>query len=194
MQYQTKKKLTIMIIAFLQGLGDMNILTMFYYYKELLLLPVITLQVVQCCMIMPWIFKPVFGYLTDNFPIFGYRRKSYLLIIVLFEAAFYFYLATMPMQLPVVLFLNMVTVICIVFKNILAEGMVVELTHEVQKKSLATKKFIASKGSSNQRASVKSSSFTRMPKPSNPRPKPRVSVVTPLKASIEGTLKWMGQK
>ena len=135
-----------MIIAFLQGLGDMNILTMFYYYKELLLLPVVTLQVVQCFMIVPWIFKPVLGYITDNFPVFGYRRKSYLLIIVLVEAAFYFYLATIPMNLLLVLFLNFVTIICIVFKNIIAEGMVVELTHEVQKKSLATKKFISSKG------------------------------------------------
>jgi hypothetical protein len=149
MQLQTKKKLTIMIIAFLQGLGDMNLLTMFYYYKELLLLPVITLQVVQCCMIIPWIFKPVFGFFTDNYPLFGYRRKSYLMIIVVVESLFYFYLATIPMNLALVFFLNIMTIICIVFKNILGEGMVVELTHEVQKKSLATKKFIASKGSSN---------------------------------------------
>ena len=148
MELQTNIKVTIMIIAFLQGLGDMNILTMFYYYKELLLLPVITLQIVQCCMVIPWIFKPVFGFITDNFPIYGYRRKSYLLIIVVVEVFFYLYLATIPMKLPLVLFLNMVTIICIVFKNILAEGMVVELTHEVQQKSMATKKFISSKGRS----------------------------------------------
>lgn len=29
---------------------------------------------------MPWFFKPVFGLMSDNIPLFGYRRKSYLLI------------------------------------------------------------------------------------------------------------------
>ena len=168
-----------MIIAFLQGLGDMNLLTMFYYYKELLLLPVITLQMVQCCMIIPWIFKPVMGYLTDNFPIFGYRRKSYLLIIVVIEAGFYFYLATIPMNLALVLFLNLMTIICIVFKNILGEGMVVELTHEVQEKSLATKKFISSKGTNNKKENAKFSNCKRKPNSKRKNMKMTLKVISP---------------
>lgn len=144
-----KKKMTIMIVAFLQGLGDLNTLVMFYYYSELLLLPVITLQIVQSTMIIPWIFKPVFGFITDNFPIWGYRRKSYLMLICICETLLYLYIATIPLNLIVVFALNLSIIICIVFKNILAEGMVVELTHEAQKTSMAAKKFIKSKGNFN---------------------------------------------
>jgi hypothetical protein len=28
---------------------------------------------------VPWIIKPLWGYISDSFPIFGYRRKSYLI-------------------------------------------------------------------------------------------------------------------
>jgi len=28
----------------------------------------------------PWIMKPVWGIISDSFPIYGYRRKSYLMI------------------------------------------------------------------------------------------------------------------
>ena len=31
-------------------------------------------------MMMPWSFKIIYGLISDNFPIFGSRRKSYLLI------------------------------------------------------------------------------------------------------------------
>ncbi len=28
----------------------------------------------------PWVVKPVYGFLSDTVPIFGYRRRSYLII------------------------------------------------------------------------------------------------------------------
>src|SRR5437868_1081833 len=35
---------------------------------------------------IPWIVKPIYGLLSDFFPIFGYRRKSYLLLLNLLAA------------------------------------------------------------------------------------------------------------
>ena len=28
----------------------------------------------------PWVVKPLYGFLSDTVPIFGYRRRSYLII------------------------------------------------------------------------------------------------------------------
>ena len=149
MKNTTKKKCTIMFVAFLQGLNDLNILTMFYYYKELLLFTVIKLQVIQSLVMLPWLLKPLFGFLSDSYPLAGTRRKSYLIIVCLLEMSMYLYISTIPRSPPLVIMINMVVVLSIVFKNILAEGMVVELTQEVQRASLAAKKFIQSKGDDN---------------------------------------------
>src|SRR5205085_6965477 len=35
---------------------------------------------------LPWVIKPAYGLLSDFFPIFGYRRKSYLLLLNLLAA------------------------------------------------------------------------------------------------------------
>src|SRR5579862_2521146 len=35
---------------------------------------------------LPWMIKPIYGILTDFVPIFGYRRKSYLLLLNLIAA------------------------------------------------------------------------------------------------------------
>jgi hypothetical protein len=30
---------------------------------------------------LPWIVKPLWGIISDSIPLFGYRRKSYLIIL-----------------------------------------------------------------------------------------------------------------
>ena len=145
-----------MFVAFLQGLNDLNILTMFYYYKELLLFTVIKLQIIQSLVMLPWLMKPLFGFLSDNYPLGGTRRKSYLMMVCLIEMSMYLYISTIPHSPPIVIAINMIVVMSIVFKNILAEGMVVELTQEVQRTGQAAKDFIQSKGNGNERERKKS--------------------------------------
>ena len=135
-----------MIIAFLQGLNDFNILIMFYYYKERLNFSVVKLQFIQAMVMIPWLIKPVFGFLSDNFPIAGTRRRSYLMIVCVVEMIIYLLVSFMPAMQTLVMAINMVMISCIVFKNILAEGMVVELTKQAQLEFSATQKFVGSKG------------------------------------------------
>lgn len=150
-----KKKLTIMLIGFLNGLNDLNILLMFYYYKEILLLPIISLQMVQSLMIFPWLLKPVVGFISDNYPIYGSRRKNYITLINLFEFIFFICLSTLPRNIFFVAALNLAIIICIVFCNVIAEALTVELTQEIRKKGIPTKKYINSESNCNQRAKIK---------------------------------------
>lgn len=39
------------------------------------------LQVYKAVAMLPWCFKPVIGVLSDNFPIFGYKKRFYILIV-----------------------------------------------------------------------------------------------------------------
>jgi hypothetical protein len=156
MDLMLKKKITIMLIGFLNGLNDLNILLMFYYYKEILLLPIISLQMVQSLMIFPWLLKPVVGFISDNYPIWGSRRRNYITIINLLEFVFFICLSTLPRNIFLVAALNLSIIVCIVFCNVIAEALTVELTQEIRKKGLPTKKFINSESKSDKRAKTKS--------------------------------------
>merc|ERR1719272_88369 len=52
---------------------------------------------------LPWVMKPLFGYISDVAPIYGYHRKPYLVICGLGSAACYVLTATV-VKTPAVAF------------------------------------------------------------------------------------------
>src|SRR6185437_3090697 len=58
-------------------------------------------------LLVPWVIKPLFGAISDFFPIFGYRRKSYLVLVNFATSAACFWLSTLsdPAQLIIPLFI-----------------------------------------------------------------------------------------
>jgi len=71
------------IVYVVEGIGQARVGIIFqplnYYLKDIGWTPV---QVTAYLAILnfPWIIKPVFGLVSDFIPLFGYRRKSYLII------------------------------------------------------------------------------------------------------------------
>ncbi len=57
---------------------------------------------------VPWIIKPVYGLISDFVPLFGYRRKSYLIIANIAAVAGYFWVTrlTAPSDLALALMLT----------------------------------------------------------------------------------------
>jgi folate/biopterin transporter len=55
-------------------------LSVSYYYKDTLKLTPTQTSALGSMMTLPWTLKPLYGFMSDNFPIFGYRRKSYVLL------------------------------------------------------------------------------------------------------------------
>jgi len=56
---------------------------------------------------LPWVIKPVYGIVSDFVPLFGYRRKSYLLIASTVAAAAYACVARLANPGPIALFLSL---------------------------------------------------------------------------------------
>ena len=71
------------IVYVVEGIGQARVGIIFqplnYYLKDIGWTP---LQVIAYLAILnfPWVIKPVFGLVSDFIPLFGYRRKSYLII------------------------------------------------------------------------------------------------------------------
>ncbi|WP_404787574.1 folate/biopterin family MFS transporter [Altericista sp. CCNU0014] len=70
----------ILVVYFVQGiLGLARLATSFFLKDDLGLTPA-EVAAMMGVVSLPWVIKPIFGFLSDSLPIFGYRRRSYLLI------------------------------------------------------------------------------------------------------------------
>ncbi len=43
---------------------------------------------------LSWFIKPLWGFISDNYPIFGFKRKSYLIIFSIIQIFCWFSMAT----------------------------------------------------------------------------------------------------
>lgn len=72
--------LVIVLVALTQGFTGLSDLALSYLYKDDLKLHPAEVSRINSIVFIPWILKPIYGLISDSFPIFGYRRKPYLFI------------------------------------------------------------------------------------------------------------------
>ncbi|MFH1979147.1 MAG: MFS transporter [Patescibacteria group bacterium] len=70
-------------VYFVQGTSSFSSLSMFYYMKEVLLLGPVGGQIFSGLGQIAWFIKPLWGFISDRIPIFGYRRKSWFGIMAI---------------------------------------------------------------------------------------------------------------
>lgn len=70
--------IVIVLVALTQGFTGLSDLALSYLYKDDLKIEPYTVSKINSFVFIPWILKPIYGLITDSFPIFGYRRKPYL--------------------------------------------------------------------------------------------------------------------
>lgn len=83
----------IMLVYFVQGALGLGRLAIQFFLKDDLGLPPAQLAALTGLFALPWVFKPVYGFLSDGVPIGGYRRKSYLALSGMLGAAAWVYLS-----------------------------------------------------------------------------------------------------
>ena len=70
--------IVIILVALTQGFTGLSDLALSYLYKDDLKIEPATVSKINSIVYIPWILKPIYGLITDSFPICGYRRKPYL--------------------------------------------------------------------------------------------------------------------
>lgn len=73
-----KAQALIAIVYFLQGFGIAG-LAFSLFLKETLHWSMMQMTLMGTITAIPWFLKIVYGVISDNYPLFGYRRKSYLI-------------------------------------------------------------------------------------------------------------------
>src|SRR5438445_4434652 len=69
------------VVYIVEGLGQTGGLIaqpLNYYLKEVHGWSPVVVIAAQTLFFLPWIIKPLYGLISDFIPLFGYRRKSYL--------------------------------------------------------------------------------------------------------------------
>ena len=84
----------IMATYFVQGALGLAALARTYFLKDQLGLSPGEQAALMGITTLPWVIKPVYGFLTDGLPIFGYRRKPYLILAGILGSASWASLAT----------------------------------------------------------------------------------------------------
>lgn len=68
-------------VYFVQGTSGFSGLSIFYYMKEVLKLGPVGGQIFQGLQSLAWFVKPLWGYISDKFKLFGYKRKSWFVLM-----------------------------------------------------------------------------------------------------------------
>ncbi|MBD2203565.1 folate/biopterin family MFS transporter [Calothrix sp. FACHB-1219] len=86
--------IAILTVYFVQGIVGLARLAVSFFLKDELLLSPTQVSALLGIVALPWIIKPVFGFISDGLPIFGYRRRPYLILSGILGAVSWLSLAT----------------------------------------------------------------------------------------------------
>jgi folate/biopterin transporter len=86
--------IAILTVYFVQGILGLSRLAVSFFLKDELLLSPVQVSALLGIVFLPWMIKPVFGFISDGLPIFGYRRRPYLILSGILGTASWMSLAT----------------------------------------------------------------------------------------------------
>ncbi|MEM1425597.1 MAG: folate/biopterin family MFS transporter, partial [Cyanobacteria bacterium P01_H01_bin.130] len=86
--------MAILLVYFVQGILGLSRLAVSFFLKDDLGLSPAEVAALTGIAGIPWMVKPLFGFLSDGLPIFGYRRRPYLILSGLAGSASWVALAT----------------------------------------------------------------------------------------------------
>jgi len=96
------------------------------YLKETLGLSATKVAQIGGIISIPWIIKPVWGFLVDTFPLFGFHTKSYLVVCYSVALAVLFWLGSLSSYTSSVLaFGGVITSICIATSDVVVDRLMV---------------------------------------------------------------------
>lgn len=90
----TPELIAILSVYFVQGILGLARLAVSFFLKDDLGLSPAQVSALMGIVALPWMVKPLFGFLSDGLPLFGYRRRPYLVLSGLLGALAWIALAT----------------------------------------------------------------------------------------------------
>jgi len=116
----------ILCVYFVQGILGLARLAISFFLKDELGLNPAQVAALTGIAIIPWIIKPLFGFLSDAFPLLGYRRRSYLFLSGIVGTMGWLALATVVKQPWSAAGAMLLISVSVAIADVIADSLVVE--------------------------------------------------------------------
>jgi MFS family permease len=117
---------------FNQGINNLASQPLYFYLRENLGLSVPTIMWLGSLSTLPWMVKPVYGWISDSFPLFSYKRKSYIILSCIISVGILFFIGISPiLSLPLLMSLIVLESLGGAFDDVCIDGIMVERGKEL---------------------------------------------------------------
>jgi folate/biopterin transporter len=116
----------ILTVYFVQGILGLARLAVSFFLKDDLGLSPAQVAALTGISAIPWVIKPVFGFISDGLPVFGYRRRPYLILSGFIGAGAWLALATVVHNAWFATVAILFTSLSVAISDVIADSMVVE--------------------------------------------------------------------
>ncbi|MCG9890555.1 MAG: folate/biopterin family MFS transporter [Thermosynechococcaceae cyanobacterium MS004] len=116
----------ILLVYFVQGILGLARLAVSFFLKDELGLTPAEVAALMGVVALPWVIKPLFGFLSDSLPLFGYRRRSYLLLSSVLGSAAWFSLGSFVHSAGAATLVITLSSLAIAVSDVIVDSIVVE--------------------------------------------------------------------
>jgi MFS family permease len=109
------------------GMASLPAITVDFLLKDVLKMTATAAAYFSAATILGWAIKPLWGIISDTLPIFGYRRKSYLILTAVLAAFIWFYLGQIDnYTVKTLLTLFIISSLAYAFMDVVCDALMVE--------------------------------------------------------------------
>ena len=118
--------LLIPFVYFIAGATSLAGVASTFYFKDDLHLSIAQVQILASIGIIPWSTKPLYGILSDRVPVYGFRRKPYLIFAGFLGSSGYLMMAWFVHGFRGVLIATLLSAIGFALADVIVDGIVAE--------------------------------------------------------------------
>ncbi|HEY9698187.1 MAG TPA: folate/biopterin family MFS transporter [Trichocoleus sp.] len=118
--------IAILMVYFVQGILGLARLAVSFFLKDDLGLTPAQVSALMGVAALPWMIKPLFGFISDGLPVFGYRRRPYLILSGLLGMTAWLMLATIVHTAWAATAAIALSSLSVAFSDVIVDSLVVE--------------------------------------------------------------------
>jgi folate/biopterin transporter len=122
----TPELLAILLVYAVQGILGISRLAVSFFLKDELALSPAEVAAMMGIAALPWTIKPLFGFMSDGLPIFGYRRRPYLILSGLVGVSAWVCLATVVHTAAAATLAIVITSLSVAVSDVIVDSLIVE--------------------------------------------------------------------
>ncbi|HBB36118.1 MAG TPA: folate/biopterin family MFS transporter [Cyanobacteria bacterium UBA8803] len=122
----TPELIAILAVYFVQGILGLARLAVSFFLKDELGLSPAQVAALIGIAALPWVVKPLFGFLSDGLPLFGYRRRPYLILSGLMGTGAWLSLATVVNTAWAATTVILLSSLSVAISDVIVDSLVVE--------------------------------------------------------------------